>query len=31
MVKGEAVLQIEEFKKFGVLFTSDGRMEQEID
>ncbi|CAM4549683.1 unnamed protein product [Leuciscus chuanchicus] len=30
-VGGEFLPQVEEFKYFGVLFTSEGRMEQEID
>ncbi|TWW59217.1 General transcription factor II-I repeat domain-containing protein 2 [Takifugu flavidus] len=30
-VKEELVLQVEEFKYLGVLFTSEGRMEQEVD
>ncbi|TWW76601.1 hypothetical protein D4764_13G0012630 [Takifugu flavidus] len=30
-VKEEILPQVEEFKYFGVLFTSEGRMEQEID
>ncbi|TWW67270.1 hypothetical protein D4764_02G0003110 [Takifugu flavidus] len=31
MVKEEILPQVEEFKYLGVLFTSEGRMEQEID
>ncbi|TWW71606.1 hypothetical protein D4764_16G0001030 [Takifugu flavidus] len=30
-VKEEILLQVEEFKYLGVLFTSEGRMEQEVD
>ena len=30
-VGGESLLQVEEFKYLGVLFTSEGKMEQEID
>ncbi|KAK3533231.1 hypothetical protein QTP70_013673 [Hemibagrus guttatus] len=30
-VGGEVLLQVEEFKYLGVLFTSDGRMDREID
>ena len=30
-VGGESLLQVEEFKYLGVLFTSEGKMEREID
>ncbi|XP_049899777.1 uncharacterized protein LOC126389867 [Epinephelus moara] len=30
-VKGEVLRQVEEFKYLGILFTSEGRMEREID
>ncbi|KAF7641683.1 hypothetical protein LDENG_00274850, partial [Lucifuga dentata] len=30
-VRGESLPQTEEFKYLGVLFTSEGRMEREID
>lgn len=30
-IGGESLPQVEEFKYFGVLFTSDGRLEWEMD
>ncbi len=30
-IGGESLPQVEEFKYIGVLFTSEGRMEREID
>ncbi|MDF4367610.1 hypothetical protein P3387_26150, partial [Vibrio parahaemolyticus] len=30
-VRGEVLPQVEEFKYLGILFTSEGRMEREID